>query len=323
MKAASDEQIAETIAAARERISRQVQTETEIALGALVEAFRNGRWGSYWCRFPEPAAALRQLTDLSIAALPQLLEFPDAGRLVARLMEVLSEMATVVVAGERTSWERETFQLRELLRVKEDSLRLAVHELRAPVGRIGGYLSMIRDGDFGEISDSTRKVVRQLEDHAAFLRRSRIHLNDLVPSAIESVRAEASFKRIAVDHETKSDFEVNADPHYLRIAIANLLSNSIKYSPEDSTVRVDAARLHGAVDIRIRDEGPGIDAVEAGLIFERYRRGSSTTPGLGLGLYLVRRIVEMHGGQVMVSKEQPKGSSFTIHLPDYGWAGDS
>jgi hypothetical protein len=126
----TDEHIGAALAAAHGRISDQVRAENDRALRALVDALSRGRWGAFWCRFREPTAALRRLADLAPAAVPHLLQWPDAARLVGRLVEVVTEMAVVVVAGERASSEKQMHALRELLEAKDDYIRLTVHELR-------------------------------------------------------------------------------------------------------------------------------------------------------------------------------------------------
>ncbi|MGH2639285.1 MAG: sensor histidine kinase [Rhabdochlamydiaceae bacterium] len=229
----------------------------------------------------------------------------------------------------------ETYQLQGLLQAKDDFLRLAVHEFRGPVGRIGGYLSMINGGDLGEISEPLRKVisqtendveqlnlflerlasVAQIEDHAAILQRSSCGVSALVEEAIGMVKIAASIKQISIEREEKyENLEIEADPYYFQIAISNLLSNAVKYSQKSSTITISVSGHNAGIDIAVGDEGPGVGPADAELIFDKYWRGNSSS-GLGLGLYLVRRIMELHGGRITVVSEPTKGSCFTISLP--------
>lgn len=332
----TDEHIAAALAAARERISDQARAESERALGALIDAFGRGRWGSFWCRFPGPTMALRRLAELATAAVPHLLQRPDNGRLVCRLVEAVTEMTLVVVASERANSDKQLHELQDLLEAKDDYLHLAVHELRGPLGRIAGYLSMIGDGDLGALPDSARQAVEsastdsqrmaglldrlaaaaRLEDHADLLTRSPCKIGDVLRAVITGAELEASAKRIRLEHQVAdADLEVTGDADQLRTAIANLVGNAVKYGPEGSTVTVEAAKCHDVVAIVVSDQGPGIASTDAPLVFEKHYRASSTAPGLGLGLYLVRRIVERHGGHVTLDSEPGQGATFTILLP--------
>lgn len=111
--------------------------------------------------------------------------------------------------------------------------------------------------------------------------------------------------------------EVVADAEYLRVALTNLIDNAIKYSPRGGEVCVQVSDSREAVRFAVSDRGPGMDADTVARAFDRYWRGATTsgTSGAGLGLYLVRRIVEAHGGRVDVSSEPGRGSCFVLHIP--------
>ena len=128
--------------------------------------------------------------------------------------------------------------------------------------------------------------------------------------------AEAAGLRFTV--EVPDDLIVVADRDRLRQAIANLVDNSIKYTPGGGRVEVRAERVAGAIEIRVSDTGPGIPEHDLPRIFDRLYRGdqSRATRGLGLGLSLVRAYVEAQGGTVNVQSQPGKGSTFTIRLPN-------
>ena len=119
-----------------------------------------------------------------------------------------------------------------------------------------------------------------------------------------------------------SDFELNVDGRAIQQALVNLIDNAIKHSPKDSVVAValETRDSHNsAINLSVADHGPGIPASEHEKIFERfYRLGSELrreTPGVGIGLSIVKHVVEAHGGRVRVQSEAGKGSCFTIELP--------
>ncbi|GAB6040867.1 hypothetical protein JCM17961_15410 [Endothiovibrio diazotrophicus] len=109
---------------------------------------------------------------------------------------------------------------------------------------------------------------------------------------------------------------LTADPGLLRVALANLVDNALKYSPDERSVEVEVGRDDGRQWVAVTDRGFGIDRPER--LFERYWRGGHTagTPGAGLGLYLVRRIAEAHGGEVRAAARPGGGSRFTLILPE-------
>jgi signal transduction histidine kinase len=109
--------------------------------------------------------------------------------------------------------------------------------------------------------------------------------------------------------------EAAADPDRLRQVIANLVDNALKHSPAGGSVDVRLEEAGARLLITVSDEGPGIPADERERIFERFRRGSTSTPGTGLGLYLARELAAAMGGTITVESEPGKGCSFRLALP--------
>ena len=111
--------------------------------------------------------------------------------------------------------------------------------------------------------------------------------------------------------------QVSGDPTLLRIVVANLLSNAIKYSPADKAITLRATEHANCCRIEVIDQGPGIEREDFQVIFQTYRRGRAAerVPGTGLGLALVRRIVDLHGGTVGLQSSANQGTRFTVDLP--------
>jgi two-component system OmpR family sensor kinase len=107
------------------------------------------------------------------------------------------------------------------------------------------------------------------------------------------------------------------DPKLLFQVFSNLLSNAIKYSPDGGVIAIDAALANDEVVVAIADRGIGVPAADLDRLFERYHRGSNVSGivGTGVGLYLVKMVVDMHGGAVAVESKEGDGSRFTIRLP--------
>ncbi|MGH7883817.1 MAG: sensor histidine kinase [Candidatus Dormibacteraceae bacterium] len=228
--------------------------------------------------------------------------------------------------------------LAALLELKNTFLRLAAHELRRPLGLMRGYLSMLGDGTYGGLSEPICEALGQidsgseeieklaeslaniarLEDQTEALQLEPYRLGELIQTAIEAVEPLAESKQIEIRTRLlSSNLELNIDADRLRIALVNLLENALKYSPDGSTIMVRTNRsTESSVLIVIADQGPGISPEEQESIFQPWRRGAEAgTPGLGLGLYLVYQIVQMHGGRLLVSSTPDVGSTFTVALP--------
>jgi signal transduction histidine kinase len=151
------------------------------------------------------------------------------------------------------------------------------------------------------------------------LNPSPCRLGALVSDVIRAVEPDARMKGVSIDERLpQPDVQIIADTEKLRIAVLNLLTNAIKYAPSESTVSVEAAIGRGEVAIAVADQGPGIDPSDEDQVFEKYYRSSrlpESLPGLGLGLYIVRQIVELHGGRVTLESVPGLGSTFAIFLP--------
>jgi signal transduction histidine kinase len=110
---------------------------------------------------------------------------------------------------------------------------------------------------------------------------------------------------------------VDGDGPRLTQVFVNLLANASKFAPEDSVVRIGAEHAGGAVTIWVEDEGPGVPEIESGSIFERFYRGSEQEPepgGLGLGLWIVKSIVDRHGGKIAAVRTEGR-TRFVVELP--------
>lgn len=144
-----------------------------------------------------------------------------------------------------------------------------------------------------------------------------VDLCGLVDGLVEMLRPAAADHRLAV---SLPDDPVMAtiDPGLMEMAVSNILENAFKYAPKDSTVAVSVHRGADGIEIAIADEGPGVPEAEREEIFERHYRSSNASGigGLGIGLHLVRTIVEAHAGSVACTPTPAGGSRFAIHLPD-------
>jgi signal transduction histidine kinase len=215
------------------------------------------------------------------------------------------------------------------------------HDLRTPLTRLRGTAEMALasppQGDLGQqaefyrerladcVEESDRVLVMlntlmdisEAESGTMQLRREPLALADVIARAVDLYRDVADAKGVTLTSTAPVDVVVVADRTRLEQVAANLIDNAVKYAPAGGRVEVEAAREPGAVFLRVRDTGPGIAGDELPRIFDRLFRGdtSRTERGLGLGLSLVKAIVEAHRGSVEVSSELGRGSTFTVTLP--------
>ncbi|MDQ2900458.1 MAG: HAMP domain-containing histidine kinase, partial [Acidobacteriota bacterium] len=151
------------------------------------------------------------------------------------------------------------------------------------------------------------------------MRRESFAAADLVERCVERARPVADRKRIEIRADDISGEFLSGDRELLEYALYNLLTNAVKYSPPETTVRVEAGRRKDRVQISVRDQGIGIDPKEARKVFQKFYRTrkaeQSGETGTGIGLAIVEQIVAQHGGSIHVESEPGRGSCFTLELP--------
>ena len=229
-------------------------------------------------------------------------------------------------------------QAEEASRLKDEFLALVSHELRTPLNAIMGWASLLRMRKLDEqtahaIETIQRNAQTQAQLIADLLDVSRIvsgqmrlnirpvEIATVLDAALEAVRPSASAK--SIDLQTLIDpaaGPITADPDRLQQIFWNLLSNAIKFTPKGGQVQVRVKRADSHLEVIVSDTGKGIDRKLLPFVFDRFRQGDSSTTrehvGLGLGLAIVRHLVELHGGAVRASSDgEGKGAEFVVELP--------
>ena len=223
--------------------------------------------------------------------------------------------------------------------MKDEFLATLSHELRTPLSAILGWAQVLRRGsrDTADLQRGLQTIERNARAQAQLIEdlldMSRItsgkvllDMQTVAPSvfidaAVETVRPAADAKNISLEkHYEAGVGPIAGDPARLQQVIWNLLSNAIKFTPRDGRVAIMLGSNEGHVEITVADNGVGIKPEFKEHVFERFRQGDASTTrkhgGLGLGLSIVKHLIEQHGGTVRVDSDgEEQGASFTIALP--------
>lgn len=227
-------------------------------------------------------------------------------------------------------------ELKELDQLKSDFVSMVSHELRAPLTNINGSIElMLSDGDMdpesrrtmleiiGEQSARLTRLVQGILDVSRMEARKLeidpevVDVKPLMEKVIENLPQRESIHRFELP-EGRFPY-VWADQDRLEEILANLVDNAIKYSPEGGTIKLSASRSDGWLVVSVSDPGMGIPAKELDKIFEKFHRvdrgDARSTYGHGLGLYISKRLIEAHGGDIWVESRVNRGSTFRFTLP--------
>lgn len=266
----------------------------------------------------------------------------DEGRLLATfagLVAAAVDASQLVLALEDRAGKLSAAlsEIQELDRLRDGLIQNVSHELRLPLMVIQGYADLLKDGAFGElapelqqaadvISGKTRQLAKRVDDISLLrglqqtdLQLSEISLAALVRSAVERARPQAQQAGVQIVEDIMPETRpLQADYRRLEQVIDELLDNAVKFSPDGGRVHVTLREGAEVVYLKVSDEGIGIPPTEIPRIWDRfYQSDASTTrrfSGTGVGLAVVKQIVEAHGGQVWVESEAGRGSQFYVAL---------
>jgi signal transduction histidine kinase/ActR/RegA family two-component response regulator len=231
-------------------------------------------------------------------------------------------------------------QAEDASRMKDEFLAVVSHELRTPMSAILGWSHILKTERRNEpatlskgidvIERNARAQTKIIEDildvsrvitGKLVIEPVSVSLSSVVSEAIDVVRPSAAAKETTLSLDAPDDpLSIVGDPGRLRQIIWNLLSNAVKFTPRGGSVQVALTQDTGSVSVAVRDTGKGIPPSFLPHVFERFRQADSSTTrltgGLGLGLAIVRHLVELHGGHVQAASEgSDKGATFTVTLP--------
>jgi len=233
---------------------------------------------------------------------------------------------------------RDLTRLKQLERTREEFVANVSHELRTPLSLIKGYVETLLDGarDNPEVAERFLKIIERnanrldlliqdlltisaLESEKIKLNLQPVEMRALASKVLTDLNAKAENKNVALVNDVP-ELTAHGDVNRLDQVLANLVDNAIKYGRAEGHVTVGGKkRDDGALEIFVRDDGPGIPAEALDRVFERFYRvdkaRSRDQGGTGLGLSIVKHIVQAHGGEVRVESEVGQGSTFFFTLP--------
>jgi signal transduction histidine kinase len=326
------------------RDRQKVRPRVELFIDSLIAGLGEGDWSLYSAAIATPTAeilkagvrAASEMNDRALAIISVLIPYvsgaDDRDELLIALFRTMQCLGGGLIAGHHQHLLDESRRLNDL---KSLFMRLTSHELRGPLTVTRGYASLLADGDFGELPDPAAYIssasdsalslinglaeVASLVEGAGVLKVTLVRLGEVVDRAVGDVLPEAAAKGVSIEREVGAG-TLEVDPERCVIAVRNLVANAVKYGARDAVVHVRASIAAGShAEIEVEDQGPGIPGEELEMIFERYYRSTasraSDVPGSGLGLYIVKRIAQLHGGDVRVSSTPGQGSRFTLSIP--------
>ena len=235
-------------------------------------------------------------------------------------------------------------QLRELDQAKDEFISMASHQLRTPLTTVKGYISMLDDGDFGKLTkeqkqsielalDGSNRMARLIDDLLNISRMEagkfyidarKVDLSKLVSEEVKALQFMAKSQKVIIRYKapTKAIPLINLDENKTRQVVMNILDNAIHYSqPPKGGGVVEVSLLHsgGSVSYIVKDNGIGVPRDQQSMLFTKMFRAKNAKDmrpdGTGLGLYMVKRVVEDQGGKVLFESKYGKGSLFGFKIP--------
>ncbi len=231
-------------------------------------------------------------------------------------------------------------QLREIDASKDEFISMASHQLRTPLTSIKGYISMLLDGDMGELKSEQQKALKEAFDSSQrmvylisdFLNLSRmqtgkfelepssISLSEIIGDEIEQLRQTAASRNVELLYTAPPDFPLlTADETKIRQVMMNFIDNAIYYSkPESGEVLITLEKQRDEIVFSVKDNGIGVPAKERHHLFTKfYRAGNAKKArpdGTGIGLYMAKRVIQAHGGNIIFASQEGRGSEFGFRL---------
>ncbi len=226
-------------------------------------------------------------------------------------------------------------------KLKTEFVSISAHQLRTPLSAIKWTLRMLLDGDMGKISEDQREFldrtyhsnermidlvnsllnITRIEEGRFLSKLTLVNVGEIVKALIESYRAEIEKKKIKFKFKKPAKFlpQIWGDAEKIQLAFENLIDNAIRYTLPGGKVEISLGQTKGMIEFKVADDGLGVPENQQERLFTKFFRGSNVmrldTEGTGLGLFIIKNVVEAHGGKIEFKSKENKGSIFWILLP--------
>ncbi len=266
---------------------------------------------------------------------------PAVGPVVQLAVTYIVFLSHQVSANEARNWrlEQDRKASEELEQLKTNFVSMMSHDLKTPIAKIQAICDRLLSHPVStEISDDLRNLRRSSEDLNRYIRsilqvtkiearefaitREPLDVNESIERVLSRLRPLAREKQIEISAQLEPQFSIEADSTLIDEMIHNLVENAVKYTPPGGRITVSSSDEDGFVMVQVEDTGPGIPADDQALVWNKFTRGHkahTTASGSGLGLYLVKYFVELHGGQVFLESHSghkaPSGTTIGFKLP--------
>ncbi len=290
------------------------------------------------------------IKELSISSLKPLVELLEKNKEILRkelkIREgLILEVSTIPMVKEEESGTlvilHDITKEKRVERLKTEFVSLVAHQLRTPLSAIKWTLRMLSNEELGKVNKEQKKYlnrtyqsnermislindllnVTRIEEGRYVYQPKLVHLENLIQAVIDSLKPEIKRKNIELDFQKPKQKlpEVKVDMEKIKLAIRNLVDNAIEYSSKGSKVIISLEQKENNVQFSVQDNGIGIPKKQQKRIFAKFFRGANAikmeTEGSGLGLFIVKNIIEAHQGKIWFESEQGKGTTFYFTLP--------
>lgn len=295
-------------------------------------------------RFPQTAASFILIWMMTLITSLSVWIFDTFSIWVPIVSPVVQIFTTWIlfIGYEANRIERRNFELqqekkysKELEQLKNNFVSLISHDLKTPIAKIQAIVDRLMSspsaneiqGDLLQLRLSGEELNRYIQSIIKLLRIEsqdfRLNIavcdfNQIVENVITKLKPLASEKKIQIVPDLEPLFSIEADETLIHEVVLNLIENAIKYSPGEAFIHVHTMEQDGQVFFSVKDQGSGIPPEELPLVWGKFVRGRDQnlkTKGSGLGLYLVKYFIELHGGSVKIESELNKGTTVTFSLP--------
>ncbi|MBW3016765.1 GAF domain-containing protein [Candidatus Woesearchaeota archaeon] len=230
-------------------------------------------------------------------------------------------------------------RLEEVDRMKTNFLSTISHELKTPLTSIRGYSSLLNSGKVGDLGPEQKKCIEilsqeanrlselinellnltKLESGRAPLKLKKFNMNELVESALHQLKAMIEERKIHVEFEPKAHATIRMDPELIERVLKNLISNAVKYNREGGFIKIFFEQKNKEFVVNIQDTGRGIKKKEVGRMFKKFEQLDEhmirSAGGMGIGLAVVKSIIDQHNGKIWVRESSSKGSIVSFSIP--------